>query len=142
MGAMTRLTCPNKTRLTASKKNGGLTARFAPWYLTTCSLDHSIQVLTSPPPAIPIRDLEDKKDAFPGLASESSNSPSYALFEKTLSNLTAIRDAKTVVTIVADEAGPVQSKQSYRKSYAQLLRGTSSTRLLIGVGRGAGWRPL
>lgn len=129
MDAMTRLTCPNKTRLTASKKNGGLTARFAPWYLTTCSLDHSIQVLTSPPPAIPIRDLEDKKDAFPGL-------------EKTLSNLTAIRDAKTVVTIVADEAGLVQSKQSYRKSYAQLLRGTSSTRLLIGVGRGAGWRPL
>ena len=98
--------------------------------------------LTPPPPAIPIRDLEDKKDAFPGLASESSNSPSYALFEKTLSNLTAIRDAKTVVTIVAGEACPVQSKQSYRKSYAQLLRGTSSTRLLIGVGRGAGWRPL
>ena len=76
---------------------------------------------------------------MPDLTPESANSFSNALFERTLSNLAAIReldekiavldqqiskfegarvgtaDGKATVTIVANEAGPARLKLMYRK---------------------------
>lgn len=76
---------------------------------------------------------------MPDLTPENANSFSDTLFEKTLSNLAAIReldekitelerqiskledaragtaDAKATITIVADEAGPAQLELMYRK---------------------------
>jgi len=102
---------------------------------------------------------------MPDLTPDSASSFSDKLFEKTLSNATAVRgldaeimelrrqidklkDAKTgmtdvraIVTIVADKAGPAQLRLTYRESSAQMFRDTLSTCFLLGVGN-AEWRPL
>jgi len=130
--------------------------------VATCSLDLYPDIPTSDPIHIlesQLRELTDKEDALeaeiailkgfggamasmPDLTPSSANAFSDMLFEKTLSNATAVleldakmtdldgrinklkdakagtADTKAVVTIVADEAGPAQLRLTYRESSA------------------------
>ena len=133
--------------------------------IVTCSIDRHPDIKTSDPIRTlqtRVTELTDEKDALeaevailkgygknmaniPDLTPESANSFSDTLFEKYLSNATAIRgleaeimelrrqidrlkDAKTgmtnvraIVTIVADEAGPAQLRLTYRESSGQMF---------------------
>jgi len=130
--------------------------------VATCSLDQYPDISASDPIRVlkaQLRELTDEKDALeteiailkgyggamasmPGLAPDSANAFSGTLFDKTLSNATAVReldvkitelnrqinklkraksgtaDTRAVVTIVADEAGPAQLRLTYRESSA------------------------
>ena len=136
--------------------------------VATCSLDRYPDISTSDPIRVllsQIREFTDEKDALeaeiavltgfgkamanmPDLTPDNANSFSDMLFEKTLSNATAIRelDAKVteldrqlnkleeartgsgtasvraVVTITADEAGFAQLRLSYRESSPDIPR--------------------
>ena len=131
--------------------------------VATCSLDQYPDIPTSDPIRVlkaQLRELTDKKDALeteitilkgygstmpsmPDLTPDSANAFSDTLFEKTLSNATAVRelnaksaelsrkinklkgtksgtaDTRAVITIVADEAGPAQLRLTYRESSAR-----------------------
>jgi len=128
--------------------------------VVTCSLDCYPDIKTSDPIRAleaQVLELTDKKDALeaevtilkgygnnmaniPDLTPDSANSFSDTLFEKTLSNATAVRgldaeimelrrqidkledentgmtDVRATVTIVADKAGPAQLRLTYRES--------------------------
>ena len=153
--------------------------------IVTCSLDRHPDIKTSDPIRAlkaQVLELTDERGALeaevailkgygknmaniPDLTPESANSFSDTLFEKTLSNATAVRgldaeimelrrqidklndaksgmtDVRAIVTIVADEAGPAQLRLTYRESSGQMFRDTVSTCFLLGVGN-AEWRPL
>ena len=131
--------------------------------VATCSLDQYPDIPTSDPIRVlkaQLRELTDEKDALEAeiailkgyggamasmsdLTPDSANAFSEALFKKTLSNATAVRelnvklaelgrkinrlkrakagtaDARAVVTIVADEVGPTQLRLTYRESSAR-----------------------
>ena len=133
--------------------------------VVTCSLDRYPDIKTSDPiRALQARvtELTDEKGALeaeiailkgygknmanmPDLTPDSANSFSDTLFEKTLSNETAVRgldaeimelrrqidrlrdaktgmtDARVITTIVADKAGPAQLRLTYRESSAQMF---------------------
>ena len=136
--------------------------------VATCSIDRYPDIKTSDPiRALEARvtELTDEKGALeaeiailkgygknmaniPDLAPESANSFSDTLFEKTLSNATAVRgmdaeimelrrqidrlkdaktgmtDARAIVTIVADKADPAQLRLTYRESSCRMFRAT------------------
>ena len=128
--------------------------------VATCSLDRYPDIQTSDPVRVlkaQLCELADEKDALeaeiailkgyggtmasmPNLSPDSANAFSDTLFEKTLSNATAVReldakitelsrkinklegentgtaDTRAIVTIVADEANPAQLRLTYRES--------------------------
>ena len=131
--------------------------------VVTCTLDKHPDIVTSDPiralqaQVLKLMDekgaLEAEIDVLKGIGKNMANMPdlspgsassfSDTLFEKALSNATAIREldakiaelgwqidklingevgsanARAIVTVVADEAGPAQLKLTYRKSSAQ-----------------------
>ena len=131
--------------------------------VATCSLDQYPDIPTSDPIRVlkaQLRELTDKKDALeteitilkgyggtmasmPDLSPDSANAFSDTLFEKTLSNATAVlelnaksaelsrkinklkgtkagtADMRAVITIVTDEAGHAQLRMTYRESSAR-----------------------
>ena len=153
--------------------------------VATCSLDLYPDVSTSDQIHTlksQLGELKDEKDALeteidilkgfgkamatmPDLTPDSANSFSDTLFEKSLSNATAVReldakitelerqisklgharvgraDVKAIATIVAGEAGPAQLRLTYRESPAKTPSDTVSIRSFLGV-RGARWGPL
>jgi len=153
--------------------------------VATCSIDCYPDIKTSDPIRAlqaQVLELADKKGALevevailngygknmasmPDLTPDSATSFSNMLFEKTLSNATAVRgldaeimelrrqidqlkdakigmaNARAIVTIVADKAGPAQLRLTYRESSGQMFRATVWTCFFLGVGS-AEWRPL
>jgi len=149
----------SKIDLESFRVSGLGTARLL---VATCTLDRYPDIPTSDPIRVlkaQLSALADEKDALeteiailkgyggtmasmPNLTPDSANAFSNTLFEKTLSNSSAVReldaklaelgrkinklrgaksgttDTRAVVTIVADEAGPTQLRLTYRESSA------------------------
>jgi len=153
--------------------------------VATCYSDDHPDIPTSDPIRdlqSQLRELTDEREALeteiailkgfgknmanmPGLTPDNATSFSSTLFEKTLSNATAVReldakiteldrqiekledaksgtaDVRAVVTIVADDAGPAQLRLTYREFSIQAPQDIVSTFSLLGVDE-ASWRPL
>ena len=134
-------------------------------FVATCSVDRHPDIKTSDPIRAlqaKVVELTDQKGALeaeigilkgygknmanmPELTPDSVNSFSDTLFEKTLSNATAVRgldaeimelrrqidklkdakigmaDVRAIITIVADKVGPAQLRLTYRESSAQMF---------------------